>query len=777
MPSIVPSYEYDIFISYRQKDNKHDGWVTRFVENLKGELESTFKEDISIYFDENPHDRLQETHNVDKSLEGKLNCLIFIPILSQTYCDPNSYAWQYEFLAFIKMAENDRFGKDVKLRSSNVTSRIFPVRIHDLEPEDVKLFEKETGGMLRALDFVFKTSTGVNRPLKVNEDHPNDNLNKTFYSDQINKVANAIKEIILGLKAKATLPAKEKTLHSEPSEEVYKEEKQIVKETPAKLNKRKLLLGVAILAILIIAAVIVYPMIFKRDKLKYLKDPYGKISIAVMPFDNLTGDPNLDFWQRGISELLINELGTSGDISVFSSQTINEVIESMGQIQTASIVPSVAKEAASKINAKSLIIGNYQKSTNKIRIMINLIETKSGEVLWTGKIDGVLESDFIDLTDSLSSQVKNYLEIKALEKKANSDYRKAFPSSADAYRYYIEGLNLILKKEYSLAKESLKKAYEIDTTFSFAALYIAWAKIYDEDWSEVPFWTQKAYNNKDKLPTKYQQLLELWKACYVSKNRNDIQKYCDLISNYDFNSRLLLFNLGESYFGFLEQYAKAIEIFEEIQEIGSSWGKDWEYLEYYSEFGSAYHEIGKHKEEEELYKTGLKISPNDSIILLNRCICAISQNDTSKAEKYIAAFLSNVTKISELGAYHERLKGMIYFRAKHYEEATRHYRCAVELDPQNDWYKFLLAHSLVKGNVNVDEGMELIQFIFNKYPEAKGNLQILWTEGRVYLKKGDYEKALIDLKKVREGWATYNPEWDHDIQEAQQAIARQNSGR
>jgi tetratricopeptide (TPR) repeat protein len=775
MPSIIEGYNYDIFISYRQKDNKGDKWVSKFVDALKTELEATFKEDISVYFDENPHDRLQETHNVDKSLEGKLKCLILIPILSQTYCDPNSYAWQYEFLAFDKLAREDHFGRDVRLKSGNVASRILPIRIHDLEQEDIKLFEKETGSVLRAIDFIFKTTTGVSRPLLSIEDHPNDNLNKTFYRDQINKVAHAIKEIVFGMKTEPVLEVKEQIQGRTPFEKISKEEKLPEKKKPAILNNRKLLSGITIFAILIIAAILAYPKIFKQDKLEKLKSSDGRISIAVMPFDNLTGDPNLDFWQRGISELLINDLGTSDDISVFSSQTINEVIESMGQIQTASIIPSVAKEAAAKINAKSHIIGNYQKSSNKIRIMINLMETKSGEVLWTGKIDGTLESDFIDLTDSLSSQVKNYLEIKALEKKANSDYREAFPSSADAYRYYIEGLNLILKKEYSLAKESLKKAYEIDTTFSFAALYIAWAKIFDQDWSEVPFWTQKAYNNKDKLPTKYQQLLELWKACYVSKNRNDIQKYCDLISNYDLNSRLLLFSLGDFYLSFLEQYAKAIEMFKEIQEISSSWGKEWEYLEYYSEFGSTYHEIGKHKEEEELYKTGLKISPKDSSILLNRCICAISQNDTLKAEEYISAFLSIVKKVSEWEAYKERLKGMIYSRAKHYEDAMRHYRRAVELDPQNDFYKFLLTNCLVKGNINVDEGMELIQYFFKKYPAAKDDLQILWTEGRVYLKRGEYEKALIDLKKVREGWATYNPEWDQEIQEAEQALARQKN--
>jgi len=49
MPSVIAGYDYDIFISYRQKDNKYDGWVTEFVDNLKKELEATFKDEVSIY--------------------------------------------------------------------------------------------------------------------------------------------------------------------------------------------------------------------------------------------------------------------------------------------------------------------------------------------------------------------------------------------------------------------------------------------------------------------------------------------------------------------------------------------------------------------------------------------------------------------------------------------------------------------------------------------------------------------------------------------------------
>jgi hypothetical protein len=120
MASLLPEFEYDIFISYRQKDNRYDGWVTEFVTQLKKELEATFKDEISVYFDANPFDGLLETNNVDKSLEGKLRCLIFIPIISQTYCDPKSFAWRQEFQVFNKLAKEDGYGRDIKLGNGNL---------------------------------------------------------------------------------------------------------------------------------------------------------------------------------------------------------------------------------------------------------------------------------------------------------------------------------------------------------------------------------------------------------------------------------------------------------------------------------------------------------------------------------------------------------------------------------------------------------------------------------------------------------------------------------
>jgi len=327
MASLIPDYEYDIFVSYRQKDNKHDGWVTEFVNNLKGELESTFKEDVSIYFDENPIDGLLETYSVDKSLEGKLKCLIFIPVISQTYCDPKSYAWQHEFLPFNRMARVDSIGRNVLLRNGNVVSRILPVKIHDLDPNDLNLLEGELGGSLRAIDFFFK-EPGINRPLKPT-DKEEKNLNKTNYRNQVNKIANSVKEIIISI------------------------------QNPDKLN-------------------------LSSSANMQRADTSAK-SIAVLPFVNMSNDPEQEYFTDGISEEIINtlvqipNLKVAGRTSAFSFKNRNEDLRLIGE----------------KLNVNTILEGSVRKADNRIRITAQLIEVSTGFHLWSEKFDRELNDVFI----------------------------------------------------------------------------------------------------------------------------------------------------------------------------------------------------------------------------------------------------------------------------------------------------------------------------------------------------------------------------------------------
>jgi len=771
MASLIPGYEYDIFISYRQKDNKHDGWVTKFVENLKGELESTFKEDISIYFDENPHDRLQETYNVSKSLEGKLKCLIFIPILSQTYCDPASYAWQYEFLTFIKLTEDDRFGKEIKLKSGNVASRILPIRIHDLAPEDIKLFEKETGGVLRAMDFVFKTATGVNRPLKLNEDHPQDNLNKSFYDDQINKVAHAIKDIIHGMKAEDDQKSLEEDKILESIQGVKEDKKIIVSEGAGKSNRIKLISVLGIVAILVIALLIAYPKIFRRDKFKELRDTRGKISIAVLPFENLSGDTTLNWFQKGISSLIINGLGNSQELAVCDDPTLSEALDGMERVSTAGMLPSQAREVARKLKAESYISGSFQGREDKYWIMVNLVNTETGNIIWTNKVEGNIKSSaYLELADSLCGEIKNYLEIKALENNASFEFREAYPQSAEAYRFFIDGMNLVLSQNYETGIKSLKKSLAIDSVFALANFYLTYACWYNLQYDEGLSSLKKTYSLKDRIPLKYQLWVEMWYSCLLGNNMDEVIRYCDLLAESGINTRLFWSDLGVTYHDFPWQNEKAVSAFEKVMEINRERGSDWKFEVFYDRYGDAFHKIGRHKEEQELYDIGLSVLPDNSTIIARRIICLLSQGDTISANPYLVQQINKVKKLGYSESDIERNLGHLFAEAGIFAKAESHFRKAYRLDPKYLGKIWSLAWFLIDFDINVDEGLELVETTLDSLPN---NRRFLLLKGIGKYKQGRYDEAVDILgKEWSNGIGSYTNLY-HYYPEAKQALANQ----
>jgi len=467
MSSIIEGYNYDIFISYRQKDNKGDRWVSEFVEALKTELESTFKEDISIYFDENPHDRLQETHNVDKTLERKLKCLIVIPVLSQTYCDPESYAWQNEFLPFIKMAESDRYGKDVTLRSGNVASRILPIRIHDLEQEDIKLFEKETGSVLRPMDFVFSTSSGVNRPLRANEDHPNDNFNKTFYRDQINKVARAIKELILAMKAEPGRNVKEKDQVIETYKEAGERDRNVIKQKSSKIFRKNFLIGSILIGVsLLIAAIFIYPKISgNRSSLNAMTVPVTVINedgdkevrrifkdsfvsrLAIFPFINEANDSSGSWLQYGFADAIGQDLG---QFSYIMAGVVTDVKHLQEQIKV-----------ARAYNYPYFLTGVFRIEGRKYEVTSKLYATANGTVVAERIFNG---NNFFSIIDSISLQTRIDLGVSnsIISSSPDLPFMEQSTNNMDAFRYYVRGLYID-----SLAT-NLHRSIEIDSTFAMA---------------------------------------------------------------------------------------------------------------------------------------------------------------------------------------------------------------------------------------------------------------------------------------------------------------------
>ena len=458
MPSILPAFAYDIFISYRHNDNR-SGWVTEFVKALQEELAATIKEPISVYFDSNPHDGLLETHNVDKSLEGKLKCLIFIPILSQTYCDPKSFAWQHEFCAFNKMAiegvplsseeglglsstsrEVRSFGRDIKLSNGNVASRILPIKIHDLDAEDKTTIENEIEGVLRAVEFIFK-SPGVNRSLRASEDHPQDNLNKTFYRDQINKVANAIKEILITLK---NPPPQKSTANSTPT-------------TITPKSKNKFILIGSTVLLLLLVGYLLYPKLLASSE-----DSVLDKSIAVLPFVDMSANHDQEYFADGLSEELLNllaqvkELKVIGRTSSFQFKGKNEDLREIGK----------------KLNVGRVLEGSVRKSDQNLKITAQLIDTRDGSHLWSQTFSRKFD-DVFKVQDEIALAVVDALKINMLD----SLPIRRIPVNADAYNAFVQG-KFFYESNFDTsatgkATHYFEEAIRLDSTFALPWTYVS----------------------------------------------------------------------------------------------------------------------------------------------------------------------------------------------------------------------------------------------------------------------------------------------------------------
>jgi class 3 adenylate cyclase len=201
--SILPGFDHDIYISYRANDNQYDGWVTEFAAKLERELGATVKDKLSVWFEKNPENGMPAAGG-----KRQVKSLIFIPIVSQTYCDTSSPVWINEFRVFQEESAGDPVGQTVRLQSGNTVSRVLPVKIHDIDPDDVKLLESELTGGLRSIDFIYREE-GVNRPLRPMDDDKHADPLRPLYRNQINKLANAVKEIIQGVKWKERDKAEE----------------------------------------------------------------------------------------------------------------------------------------------------------------------------------------------------------------------------------------------------------------------------------------------------------------------------------------------------------------------------------------------------------------------------------------------------------------------------------------------------------------------------------------------------------------------------------------
>jgi TolB-like protein/class 3 adenylate cyclase len=153
-----------------------------------------------------------------------------------------------------------------------------------------------------------------------------------------------------------------------------------------------------------------------------------KPSIAVLPFQNMSGDPEQEYFADGMVEDIITALSRNQQLFVIAR---NSSFTFKGR-------PVDVKQVARELGVRYILEGSVRKSGNRVRITGQLIEATTGTHLWADKYDGALE-DVFDLQDQVAASVVGAIAPSVTQAEIERAKRKP-TSSLDAYDYYLRGL-------------------------------------------------------------------------------------------------------------------------------------------------------------------------------------------------------------------------------------------------------------------------------------------------------------------------------------------------
>jgi len=197
-----------------------------------------------------------------------------------------------------------------------------------------------------------------------------------------------------------------------------------------------------------------------------------KRTIAVLPFRNLSGDPQADFYEFSLADALITELAQIRSVVVRPSSYMAAY---------AGLTPD-PRQVGEDLAVQAVLAGSFFRAPDRLRVTAQLVATATGEILWSDKVD-VPAQDLITVQDKLAERVVTGLRLTLTpEEQAKIEQRPT--RSAPAYEFYLRGRDLLLRYVLrTLDLEDLERALgmfheAIGLDPDFAAAHAALARCY-----------------------------------------------------------------------------------------------------------------------------------------------------------------------------------------------------------------------------------------------------------------------------------------------------------
>jgi TolB-like protein len=190
-----------------------------------------------------------------------------------------------------------------------------------------------------------------------------------------------------------------------------------------------------------------------------------KPSIAVLPFQNMSGDAEQEYFADGMVEDIITGLSRIHWLFVIAR---NSSFVYKGKAVD-------IKQVGRELGVRYVLEGSVRKAGNRVRITGQLIEAETGTHLWADKFDGGLE-DVFDLQDRITASVVGIVEPSLRQAEIERARRKR-PDNLDAYDLYLRALPYfaaVMPDDARIGMQYLEAALKLDPDYAIAHAYMAW---------------------------------------------------------------------------------------------------------------------------------------------------------------------------------------------------------------------------------------------------------------------------------------------------------------
>ncbi len=332
------------------------------------------------------------------------------------------------------------------------------------------------------------------------------------------------------------------------------------REITVKFSLRKLFVPALIFIAVVVIGALAWRFLLQRRTVVFAAD---KPSLAVMHFENNTGDTSLDHWRKALSDLLIADLSQSKYIAVLSSEELYNILEEKNFLDVKSYSSRALEEVSSRAGVRYVLVGKMMMAGDTIRIDTTLKEARTGKIVGSERVEGQGEDSFFAMVDALTRKIK--ANFKLTEEQIASDIDREAgaitTSSPEAYKYYREGVKFFLTGDYPNSIAMMEMAVGIDPEFAMA--YRTMASAYENlgYGAEASDRLKNAFDLRDRVSDRERYYIQ---GDFFGQSEETydqaIAAYNELLELYP-EDEIGNMNLGRLYLT-LEQWDKALEFLE-----------------------------------------------------------------------------------------------------------------------------------------------------------------------------------------------------------------------